>query len=516
MALPTNLKTPGVYIDEKSAFPNSVMAVETAVPVFIGYTEKSELEGKSLKSKPVYITSLEQLKQLYGGDCSATYDLQEVGAVVAPYSNAVFKIKDKAYTLSLVKGTQFNLYRSLQLFYQNGGGPCYIISVGTYTDGDAAVPFTSLQPFTDAIDALKKEATPTILVLPDAVLFERDDCYRLQEYMVNHCGVQQDKVAILDIYEGDKGLDHPNDNPITQFRNGVNSDYLSYGAAYYPWLHTTVVKAVAVDYTHLSAAGRETLATICTAALAGLPSEKKELISSYIKEVSGNPAADAGATASTETIHTTLKATLPEYQLVMEQLLQQQNLLPPSGAIAGIYTAVDAQRGVWKAPANVAVAGVVAPTVAITHEQQEDLNVPLKGKAVCAIRSFVGQGILVWGARTLDANSLDWRYINVRRTMIMIEQSLKCAAQAYVFESNTANTWVLVKSMMTNFLINIWKQGGLAGAVPNDAFIIDVGLGTTMTPEDILEGYMKIQVRVAVTHPAEFIVITFQQQMQKA
>lgn len=114
----------------------------------------------------------------------------------------------------------------------------------------------------------------------------------------------------------------------------------------------------------------------------------------------------------------------------------------------------------WKAPANVSVANAVIPSTNITNEEQEDLNVPMNGKAVNAIRFFTGDGIKVWGARTLDGNSLDWRYINVRRTMIFLEESVKNAARAYVFEPNDANTWINIKSMIENFLRGVWKRGG--------------------------------------------------------
>jgi len=177
---------------------------------------------------------------------------------------------------------------------------------------------------------------------------------------------------------------------------------------------------------------------------------------------------------------------------------------------------VDATRGVWKAPANVSLNSVVSPAVSISHAEQEDLNVTTQGKSINAIRSFIGEGVLVWGARTLDGNSLDWRYINVRRTLIMLEESCRLAAKALVFEPNVSSTWVTIKSLISNFLTGIWKRGGLAGAVPDDAFSVHVGLGETMTPDDILEGIMRITVLVAVSRPAEFIEITFQQQMQKS
>lgn len=192
------------------------------------------------------------------------------------------------------------------------------------------------------------------------------------------------------------------------------------------------------------------------------------------------------------------------------------NLLPPSAAMAGIYTMVDNTRGVWKAPANVSVNYVNKPKENIDNAMQADLNMPMNGKAINAIRTFPGEGIKVWGARTLDGNSQDWRYINVRRTITFLEQSVKNAARAYVFEPNDANTWINMKCMIENFLRSVWKRGGLAGASPEDAFEVHVGLGDTMTPEDILEGIMRITVLVAVSRPAEFIEITFQQQMQKS
>ncbi len=159
---------------------------------------------------------------------------------------------------------------------------------------------------------------------------------------------------------------------------------------------------------------------------------------------------------------------------------------------------------------------MVTPSVSISHDDQEELNVTLYGKSINAIRSFIGEGVLVWGARTLDGNSNDWRYINVRRTMIMLEQSVKAAAKAFVFEPNDANTWTTIKSMIDNFLYLQWKQGALVGAKPDDAYNVFVGLGATMTGDDVLNGIMRITVLVAISRPAEFIEITFQQQMQKS
>lgn len=215
-------------------------------------------------------------------------------------------------------------------------------------------------------------------------------------------------------------------------------------------------------------------------------------------------------------IHNQLMAVCPAYVEMVSQMLDELNLMAPSAAMAGVYARVDNSNGVWKAPANVSINGVVSTAVNMTNEEQEDLNVPLNGKAVNAIRYFIGDGIKVWGARTLNGNSLDWRYINVRRTIIMLEESIKQACKAYVFENNTATTWLTMKNMIDNFLNGIWRRGGLAGQTPEDAYEVHVGLGDTMTAEDILEGYLRITVKVALIRPAEFIELTFQQLQQKS
>ena len=189
--------------------------------------------------------------------------------------------------------------------------------------------------------------------------------------------------------------------------------------------------------------------------------------------------------------------------------------VPPCGAIAGLYALTDNARGVWRAPANITVNGITGVTVSITHDQQNTMNVSLDGKSINAIRAFSGQGVLVWGARTLDGNSQDWRYISIRRTITMIENSIKNSTGWVLFEPNDANTWVRIKSMIENYLLVLWRQGGLAGAKPDEAFSVDAGLGTTMTALDIQEGRLIISIKLAITRPAEFIVITLVHTLQQ-
>jgi phage tail sheath protein FI len=138
------------------------------------------------------------------------------------------------------------------------------------------------------------------------------------------------------------------------------------------------------------------------------------------------------------------------------------------------------------------------------------------GKSVNAIRSFTGRGTLVWGARTLAGNDNEWRYISVRRFYNMVEESAKNATQGFVFQGNDANTWVKVRAMIENFLVLQWKAGALAGAKSDQAFYVRVGLGQTMTADDVLNGRMIVEIGMAVVRPAEFIVLRFSHMMQQA
>jgi uncharacterized protein len=197
-----------------------------------------------------------------------------------------------------------------------------------------------------------------------------------------------------------------------------------------------------------------------------------------------------------------------------EAVVREMSLIPPSGAVAGIYSAVDRSRGVWTAPANVSLADLIGPVVKVNDAGQSRLNVHSTGKSVNAIRAFAGKGTLIWGGRTLDGNSNEWRYINVRRFFNMAEKSIKKATEPFTFEPNVANTWVRVKSMIESFLTVQWRQGALRGATTAQAFSVKIGLGETMTAQDILEGNMIVEVGMAVVRPAEFIVLKFSHKMQ--
>ena len=208
---------------------------------------------------------------------------------------------------------------------------------------------------------------------------------------------------------------------------------------------------------------------------------------------------------------------MPTFKNIVTAVKENLTVVPPSGAMAGIYCFVDKNRGVWKAPANVSLSGVAGLTERIDNQEQEDLNVDVNaGKSINAIRAFAGRGIIVWGARTLAGNDNEWRYIPVRRFFNMVEESVKKSTNWAVFEPNDAGLWTRIKAMIENYLILKWRDGALAGAKPEEAFFVNVGLGTTMTAQDILEGRLIVDIGMAVVRPAEFIILRFMHKMQES
>ena len=338
--------------------------------------------------------------------------------------------------------------------------------------------------------------------MPDSLLLNEEDgsYYSVQTYALKQCGEHLDKIAIFDIYGAGQEIPLGEDKYkyITRFRENIGLDYLSYGAVYYPWLKTNIVTMNTVDYSFFNL---ESLREIISEKFK--PSLEKLISAGDKKE---KEYWDGGLNAC------------PEYKLLKKTVADRLSILPASPAMAGLYTRVDKSRGVWIAPANQNLNSVLAPTVKITNKEQENLNVdPTSGKSVNAIRAFRGRGsAIVWGARTLAGNSVEWKYINVRRLFILIEQSIKNAAFSVVFKPNVPITWSVVKATINNFLTNLWRQGALVGESPTEAFSVGCGLGETMSQNDINEGIMRIQVKAAPSRPAEFIVISFEQKMGNA
>lgn len=637
----TAYKTPGVYIEEISKFPPSVAQVETAIPAFVGYTDKAVVEGVDYHTegiiKPIRIGSLPEYEFFFGGAPQPTTVEIELNS-------------DDTVKKARVNGVNL-LYDSVRMFYANGGGDCFIVSVGNHNTVASDI---DKQELLNGLTSLEKEDLPTLLVIPEVVHLSAAEAGEVHAAMLAQCNKLQDRFAVLDIVAGDTEITPTND-PVTDFRNNTGMNFLKYGAAYYPWIRTTLpfivdygtvtggtytkegtavadIKAffnssligsiekisndiaarsaltapipgtinnraalatfangmyaffktffhltltdsdvsdknsaagihakfvaentnlhglltMLYDYNHFSQAansdapspgwdsplisddfkvdfspltfmtpttGRNNIFTATATAVNAAPyftalnNKLKKLIADFYNELA------ASRVNRTET----LREVDGVYRGIVDAIRAHGVVLPPSGAVVGIYAMTDENRGVWKAPANVSITAVKGPAVHVTHEDQESMNIDTEaGKSVNAIRSFTGKGTLVWGARTLAGNDNEWRYIPVRRFFNMVEESVKKATAQFVFEPNDANTWVKVRAMIENFLVLQWRAGALAGAKQEHAFYVRVGLGQTMTAQDILNGYMHVEIGMAVVRPAEFIILKFSHKMQES
>lgn len=471
-------KTPGVYVEEKSMLPPSVAGVATAVPAFIGFTQKKS--NRSIQP----ITSLLEYQSVFGEGKAITF-------------------KD-----GKAKGQEYALFDSIRLFYDNGGGACYVVSIGTYDDEVTA------EKYKEAIKLLEQQADVTILVFPDAatLLSAPADLASVQMAALLHCEQLGGRFSILDVMMPEtvkekkaakkpaEGEAKPKEefteraaditDHITAFRDGVTNN-LCFGAAYYPFIKTTYAKNIPFNVV-----------------IDALPEDVKKAnkaVMDSVKEILAEKDADYQKLRINAII-----PQIPGYAETLAGLQDQASVIPPSGAMAGIYAATDARVGVWQAPANVGIASVKDLTKMMSDSQQEDLNVdPVTAKSVNAIRYFKGKGILVWGARTLDGGSNEWRYVPVRRLFTYVEQSVKLSTAWAVFQPNDANTWIKIKCQISNFLSTLWRDGALAGSSPDEAFFVEVGKGVTMTEDDINNGYLRVRIGLAAVRPAEFIVLEF-------
>ena len=478
------IKTPGVYINEIPSFPPSVAQVATAIPAFIGYTSiAKDADGIDLPGiTPTKIYSVKEYEQYFGypeNETTITVNVTRTTNASAPSSPPAtppppvktLSIKANA---AIATPSVHNMYYAVRLYFDNGGGPCYIVSVGK-TAGN--ISDTDLLAGLNAVEAYDE---PTLLLFPEGQSVNGGtaaaDYYALIGSAIDQCVKLQDRFTIVDVYDQTGNTDAN----INNFRNAFAHSDLNYAAAYYPNLKTTY------DYQYQDSGVNVTITT-------------------------------DGVSAAPVTLDSLKTSDSAIYYAAVNAIHTLSPTMPPSPAAVGIYAKTDAQRGVWKAPANTPVSYVYDVTDFVTDEEQGSMNIDeTAGKSVNAIRPFTGKGILVWGARTLDGNSNDFRYVSVRRFFIMVEESAKKAAGQFVFEPNDGNTWVKIRAMIENYLTNLWRLGALAGSKPEQAFYVKVGLGQTMTFQDILEGRMIVEIGMAPVRPAEFIILRFSQIQQQA
>lgn len=462
----TIIQLPGLFIEEMGKFPPSIVPVETAIPAFIGYTQKAHehAEGDLVK-KAKKIDSLIEFEQFFGNTWPEACQIKLIE------SNNPLNIVVQAPTL------YYFLYQAIQLYFDNGGGACYVVSAGLQTKSATL----NKADFSDCLTEVRKHDECTLLVMPDVVSLPSNAAAAVMQEALLQCADLSDRFTIIDVAWASNGS---LSSDIQNFRDNITNDHLTFGAAYYPYLKTNL----SFNFND------ETQLVISQHLL--LDGTSGALQGKHLQEIkTDNPLI---------------------YNQIVFKLNELHPIVPPSGAVAGAYAGTDRDRGVWKAPSNISLSSISEPTVVISDVLQSVLTDPSAGKYINAIRMFTGKGTVIWGARTLAGNDNEWRYVSVRRFFNMVEESCKKETEAFVFEPNDANTWVRVQAMIENFLTGLWRAGALQGNTPSNAFYVKVGLGKTMTALDVLEGRMIIEIGMAVIRPSEFVLLRFLHQMLEA
>ena len=498
---PTTYATPGIYVEEISTLPPSVAEIATAIPAFIGYTETHTGELPIIK----VIRSLRDYEESFGQAPSSPWKIIVKEAEAEQFS---YEIQDSSgQPVPIFSKPKFLLWYAIDHYFRNGGGRCFVVSIGSAGSGSEFAK----DKFLNGIEELEKADDPTLVVIPEATQLG-NDYGEIYQRALAHAYKMKDRFAIIDT-KIDAIKTSPSDitsESAKELRTAVGTEQLDRGAAYYPDLITTlshriVTSKIEVTITKAGSASPSTTGSSTTGS--GAAASGAAASGAAASGTAGSSTAGSSTSSKLDSLSTGTNNI--HYNKILKLLTDQRVILPPSAAIAGAYASVDRERGIWKAPANISLQAVVAPVIQVTSEDQEGLNIDSTGKSITAIRSFPGSGTVVWGARTLDGNSNEWRFIPVRRLFISVEESVKKATAFAVFEPNDISTWLKVKGMIDSYLYTLWERGALQGTKPEQAYFVNVGLGKTMTTDDILAGKLIVEIGLAAVRPAEFIILRF-------
>lgn len=476
---------PGVYVREDGAPGLAVQAGATAIPVFIGLflPRDPALRQAALARQCVRVEDWLDFSSKFEFETAAL--IVHLKAPEVPGDSGVLGINGEPepnpnprYELEGI-GHALGSY-SLRLYFENGGGPCYVLCL------EKAHP-EYLVPAIEAVTDI------TLLVYCEYLTTETDQAILAA---LNPLLLQQPGYFLI------------TDSPQGSALEGLETKQT---AAYYPALRTV--------YRHRLSQSMKPSLVLLTGYRPGV-----ETLQALIDEISTiDP--DPNNPFPPEPIAT--------YQLVQDAMnfytsgLQHgiTVYLRASPAMAGVYARTDRSRGVWKAPANTPLAAVdgLAEVAQLTSIAQvamtEEKVAEVHAAGVNAIRHFTSTGSFIpWGARTLAGNAANsdpaWRYIPVRRLFNSVERDLQAALGRSMFEPNTPPTWEKTRAAIDAHLRDLWQRGALQGQRAEDAYFVQVGLGLTMTREDIDAGRMIVQVGLAVVRPAEFIILRFTQHLE--
>ncbi|MBA3843347.1 MAG: phage tail sheath family protein [Actinobacteria bacterium] len=383
------LDTPGISLTETILRPPLAEA-PTAVPLFVGLTNVRPVV------EPVWVHSFVHFQSVFGD----------------PLGHPVSALSD-----------------SVNHYFDNGGGPCLVLSLGTPSPGvewskDASETLISYYCEQSVLEMASSHSDATLICLPDAVGAAEalgDIAYLQRVWIAWMASISSHRNKFL-LLDGPRSLDDAD-----RMRENANRQGISNAAVYWP-----------------------------------------HLITDYPPRANGSDV-----------------------------------VVPPCGCVAAAIYKTDLTRGIWKAPANVRLDHVLAPETVVRgrnplfYSDQASFNL---------IRTLPGQGTRIWGCRTL-AEKFPWKYVQTRRLMTFVENNLSEIARFAVFETNDEITWLKLKGLSRAWLRRLWLRGALAGSTEEDAFRIALGLGESMTSDDVASGRMIARIGVALLRPAEFLEI---------
>ncbi|MFM0067289.1 phage tail sheath family protein [Paraburkholderia aspalathi] len=497
---------PGVYVQESSALSMGVHQGETAVPVFIGHFNR---RGASTALDCTRVASWVAFDALFDSSDTLTIDLG--------------KQQEPGHQFTHVAAT--GSY-SVRLYFENGGGPCYVLPVTT----GRTLPGLAGAQAPEELAALPGVIAqyPDITLLCWCEHVDADTETKVQTALSSLLkpGAQGNRGYFLlaDAAPGDAsggfkvvvpaGLDVPEQTAV--YFPSVRTPY-----QYRPGDAQITVKALSPEV--WGGASVSSLAAMKKLAGDEL-SRAQQVLDGLLAKPDPEPHELDEARASVAVAQEKVLMTgfLDDTGKEWLDLKAVPVDVRASCAMAGVIARTDRERGVWKAPANVALNGVSA---LVAHDPatgawvpwrvDDDMNRVLVGAGVNAIREFRGQGVLAWGARTMvHENQPAWRYIPVRRLFNAVERDMGAALRVALFEPNSAPTWERVRAALAIYLDGLWRQGALMGETPEQAYFVHIGLGLTMTQADISEGRMKVKVGMAAVRPAEFIILELTQQVE--
>lgn len=536
---------PGVYVEESNARALSIQSGQTAVPVLIGHF--NPVDGSApLSTECVPVDSWLAFTKRFGASDTLTIDASTNRATGEPM---------------LHLGSY-----SVRLYFENGGGPCYVL----HLPGQEETHLTEM--------AAAIERCPDITLFVWCERTEKDaTVYQKLGTLLGASATSGGNRGTFLLAEAQATDGQNTDFIVPQVTQPTQV------ATYFPALATAYVREMSdagVTVTGLTDEQKKMVKPVVPAAKPDNPTlaaikraiawwkgeakrkeakqaarkkaealepstTKPELTESQKKAMTDEDvSSDASKSLNLETSQKkssslqseadqsedaaqkagenakNLQETYDACRAAVQKAIAGPVIVRASAAMAGVIARVDRERGVWKAPANVALAGVTElVSVPGSGDPQpirldDALNEKLVDKKINAIRTFRGQGVKVWGARTMaEPSETAWRYISVRRLFNAVERDARATLRTVVFEPNSAPTWEAVRSALDHYLFALWRKGALQGAAPEKAYFVQIGLGVTMTPDDVANGQMIAKVGMAAVRPAEFIVLQLTQDM---